>query len=83
MSYILLLNAKMSSKIIVFPRSLTGKVGLKAAFGHEFSDDVDRFSPCTQSEQLNELRVVQVFKCMDLLHKLVQFGVLYRQERER
>lgn len=67
----------------VFPGSLTGKVGLEAAFDHELSDDVDRFSPCTQSQQLNELWVVQVFQCMDLLHKFIQFGVLYRQERER
>lgn len=56
----------------------TGQVGLEASFGHELSDDVDGFSSGAHGQELDELRVVEALQGLDLLHKLVLLGVLWR-----
>lgn len=55
---------------------LTVEVGLEAAFAHELGDDVDRLSSRAHGQQLDQLRVVQVFQRLHLLHKLVLLCVL-------
>lgn len=56
----------------------TGQVGLEASFAHELRDDVDGLPSGAHGQELDELRVVEALQGLDLLHKLVLLGVLWR-----
>lgn len=59
---------------------LTGEVGLEASFAHKFSHNVDRLSSGAHGQQLDQLRVMEAFQRLKLLHKLVLLRVLWRRK---